>query len=71
MRHVETQWLWIQGVFHRREATIRKIPGVTNEADLMTKFLDGASITSVMKRMGFQFLSGRSGLALKATLDTG
>ncbi len=71
VRHVETQWLWVQGVSHRKEATIRKIPGVTNEADLMTKFLDGLKITSVMTKMGFQFVSGRSGLALKAALDTG
>ena len=69
VRHVETQWLWVQGVFHRKEATIRKIPGVTNEADLMTKFLDGSKITSVMKAMGFQCVSGRSDMALKAALE--
>ena len=66
---METQWLWVQGVFHRKEATIRKIPGVTNEADLMTKFLDGSKITSVMKAMGFQFVSGRSDMALKAAFE--
>ena len=71
VRHVETQWLWVQGVSHRKEATIRKIPGATNEADLMTKFLDGLKITGVMTKMGFQFVSGRSGLALRAALDTG
>ena len=26
VRHVNTQWLWVQGVFHRREATIRETP---------------------------------------------
>ena len=69
MRHVETQWLWVQGVFHRKEAVIRKIVGASNEADLMTKFVDGSKIGSVMKNMGFQFLGGRSGIALKAALD--
>ena len=27
VRHVDTQWLWVQGSFHKRDATIRKIPG--------------------------------------------
>ena len=53
-----------------KEATIRKIPGATHEADLMTKFLDGLKITGMMKAMGFQFASGRSDMALKAALDT-
>ena len=35
-RHADTQWSWLQGVFHRREATTREIPGISNEADLMT-----------------------------------
>ena len=26
VRHVETQWLWVQGVFHRRGALIPKTP---------------------------------------------
>ena len=69
VRHVETQWLWVQGVFHRKEATIRKIPGATNEADLMTKFLDGSKITGLMTAMGFTFASGRSGIALKDALE--
>ena len=44
VRHVDTRWLLVQGVFHKREATIPKIPGISNEADLMTKFLDGPGI---------------------------
>ena len=44
VRHVDTQWLWAQGVFHRRGATIRKIPGVSNEADFVTIFLGGETI---------------------------
>jgi hypothetical protein len=68
VRHIDTQWLWVQGVFNRREATILKIPGLTNDADLMTKYLDGGKINAVMVSMGFAFASGRSDLALKAAL---
>ena len=57
------------GVFHRKEAMIWKIHGATNEADSMTKLLDGLKITSVMKAMGFQFVRGRSDVALKAALE--
>ena len=38
----------------------------TNDADLVTKFLDGQKILSVMEAMGLKFVSGRSALALKA-----
>ncbi len=65
---LDTQWLWVQGVFHRRDASIRKIPGDKNEADLMTKFLHGGKINSVMTAMIFSFVSGRSSLTLKAAL---
>ena len=68
VRHVETQWLWVQGVFHRREAEIRKIPSIKNGADLMTKFLDGTRIEVLMCQLGFAFVGGRSGLALRAAL---
>ena len=27
---MDTQWLWVQGVFHRREATVRNIRGAEN-----------------------------------------
>ena len=37
VRHIDTQWLWVQGVFQRKEGTIKKIPGIENEAALMTK----------------------------------
>ena len=65
---VTLAWLWAQGVFHRREAAIRKTPGSGNAADLMTMFLDGARIQALMTCLGFTFQGGRSGLALKAAL---
>ena len=37
VRHVDTLCLLVQGVFHRREATVRKIPGIIKEADRMTR----------------------------------
>jgi hypothetical protein len=66
VRHIDTQWLWVQGVFNRKEAVIKKIPGATNDADLMTKYLDGKRIGELMLQAGFTFADGKSALALKA-----
>ena len=41
VRHVDAQLVCVLGVSHKREATIRKNPGASDEADLMTMFLDG------------------------------
>ena len=69
VRHVDTQWLCVQGVFHRREATIRKIPGVSNGADFMTNFCEGKKIQEFVSNMVLHCTKGRSQLALKAALD--
>lgn len=68
VRHVDTQWLWIQVAFHGKETTFNDIADLTNEADLMTEFLDGPRINEVMTRMGVIYASGRSNLAFRAAL---
>ena len=49
VRHVDTQWLWLQRVFHRREATIPKIPGRSTDADFMTTFFASKKFQDVNK----------------------
>ena len=49
--HVDTQRLWVQGSFHRRDATIRKSTGIRNEADLLTKFSDGQKMQEIVQHM--------------------
>ena len=44
---------------------LKKVPGVDNPADLMTKHLSVATILSHMNRMQLQFRDGRSGKAAK------
>ena len=66
VRHIDTQWLWVQGVFHFKEATIKKIPGIENEGDLMTKYLDKNNINKALKGMCFEAVAGCSGLVLRA-----
>ena len=39
MRHIEIRDLWLQQEVLKGNITVKKIPGIENPADLMTKFL--------------------------------
>ncbi len=47
--HVDTQWLWVQQEIRRKKVFLKKIPGASNAADLMTKALSQAVIDEHMK----------------------
>jgi len=68
VRHLHTQYLWVQAVYHDRIARLNKVPGEENPADLMTKHLSGDKIDYFMDRCGFVILEGRSELSLKAAV---
>ena len=70
LRHLHTQYLWAQGVYHRREAVLIKIPGLSNEADLMTKHLAAPRMQELLRQAGFQVRAGRSKLGLRAAATT-
>ncbi len=70
LRHLHTQYLWAQGVYHRREAVLIKIPGLGNEADLMTKHLAAPRMQELLRQAGFQVRAGRSKLGLRAAATT-
>ena len=68
VRRLHAQYLWAQGVFHRREADLRKIGMEGNVADLMTKRLDGQRIQVLLQLAGFRHLTGRAKAALSAAV---
>ena len=68
IRHIATQWLWIQRVFHERLATVVKIPGKENPADAMTKHLSGVDLMRHVATLGYEYREGVSALALKAAV---
>ena len=51
IRHLQTQFLWIQGLIADSRVTIHKVGGKANPADLMTKYLSGECIKENLNRM--------------------
>ena len=68
LKHMETQYLWIQRVFYNKKASIRKIPRANNAADLGTHACTGGEIDNHMRTLGYVTLTGDSKLALRAAL---
>ena len=68
VKHIETQFLWIQRIFYEKKASIRKIPRTVNGADLGTHHCTNAEIENHMRTLGFITLQGDSKLTLKAAL---
>ena len=54
-KHIEGQYMWVQGAAKDRRMTFSKVPGHSNPADLMTKALDGERIAFLMGLCGFAF----------------
>eukprot|EP00959_Pyramimonas_sp_CCMP1952_P117565 2457842-Pyramimonas_sp.AAC.1 len=50
VRHLHTQYLWVQAIYHERLARLIKVPGELNTADMMTKHLSGDAIDFFMDR---------------------
>ena len=55
MRHVEVCDLWMQGVVRGRRIDLRKVSGVKNPADMMTKYLLAYDVNCYMGSLGFEF----------------
>ena len=55
LRHVEVGHLWIQEAVKNKRLRVKKVLGTENAADLMTKYLDKATIDKHMTKMGFEF----------------
>ena len=68
IKHIETQYLWIQRIFYERKASIRKIPRADNASDMGTHHCSGAEIEQHMRTLGFVTLQGESKLSLKGAL---
>ena len=51
IRHLQTQYFWIQELVSSGRLSIYKVGGTVNPADLMTKYLSGDSIKGHLSRM--------------------
>ena len=56
--HIDTQYLWIQGIFSLGRAMLKKIPGDSNSSDLMTKHVPAPHLNRLLEAMGVRFAGG-------------
>ena len=66
LRHLDTRILWIQDKVKSAELVLRKVPGLENPADLMTKHLGAESIAGHMRRIACWPRAGRAEGALES-----
>ena len=67
IRHLDVTDLWVQEKFTTKAATIDKVLGTENPADIFTKHVDRAILTSALQKMGMELIDGRSAVAPQAT----
>ena len=48
VRHLDTQWLWIQDALRQKRLELNKVKGTENTSDAMTKFLDGVILAKTL-----------------------
>ena len=66
IRHLDVTDLWVQEKFTSKAATIDKVLGTENPADILTKHVDGPALKVALQKMGMSILSGRSDVAPQA-----
>jgi hypothetical protein len=64
LRHVDTKTLWLQQAARTGRVQVRKVPGLSNPADLLTKHsLSKERILELMRLIGCSYAEGRPGAA--------
>ncbi len=69
MKHVSTQWLWIQQVANREAMNIDKVGTKLNPSDAMTKHITKIDMERHMATLGYEFCDGRASSAVKVATD--
>ena len=60
VRHLATADLWIQDRIRKKDFLLSKIPGADNPADMLTKYVDRATMQKHMKNLGLRLEEGRA-----------
>ena len=66
VRHLDVTDLWIQEKVRSKAVHLQKVPGLGNPADVLTKYVDKATLEKALKFMGLMRMDGRAKLAPKA-----
>mgnify|MGYP000920810668 CR=1 FL=1 len=67
IRHLDITDLWVQEKFTSKAASIDKVLGTENPADILTKHVDGPALKVALQKMGMIQMTGRSAVAPQAT----
>ena len=67
LRHIDTNYLWIQERAARKQIGYGKIKGAENPADLFTKHLNKDTVEKHMDTLGMEYKEGQS----EAAIDLG
>ena len=68
IRHLDTQYMWVQAKFGDKVISLRKVKGTENTADLQTKYLSAKDTERIMQQLGFVVMAGKSRAAIKAAV---
>ena len=63
IRHLDTTDLWIQDQVRSRRITLEKVLGTENMADVLTKYVDRATLDKALQKMGLMKMKGRPACA--------
>ena len=69
VRHLDTSLLWIQQKVRNGDVVVEKILGTDNPADVLTKYVDAATMQKHLKTLGLFYESGRAELAPKLAAE--
>ena len=67
-RHIRVQYLWIQGCISEKRLDLEKVDTKGNIADVLTKHLPREAFEAHIRKMGFEFVRGRSTEAVSLDL---
>ena len=68
LRHLDTQYLWVQDIFYKKLISLFKVKGTENDADIGTKYLSAKEIFTILNRLGYEMREGASRIAKQAAL---
>ena len=71
VRHLEVSQLWVQDNVRRGEVEMRKVNGMENPADKLTKYMGREGVEIHLKKTGAAVKSGRSSLAPEVDMESG
>ena len=66
VRHLDVTDLWIQEKVRAKAVSLHKAEGLKNPADVLTKYVDQASMTRALDFMSLRRMDGRAAIAPKA-----